>query len=170
MTTFQLDQCLDSKRFARDCAAQALCHTARLPPSLRDANDPEILRALMVTPSPLVTFDRALPHEHTASIPALHPGIIVVSNYPAPQTMTVRIAQRILARLKAALPEWHLVAWTNSVVEVTSIGIEVWHIEGHRLVRDAYLAFDWADWQIRLTSVLERNSRLNLPDLTEPTA
>jgi hypothetical protein len=124
----------------------------------------------MVAPSPLVTFDRALPHEHTASIPALHPGIIVISNYPAPQTMTVRIAQRILARFKVALPEWHSVAWTNSVVEVTSIGVELWHIDGPRLVQDTYLAFDSADWQNRLMSALQRNSRLHSPRLTEPTA
>ena len=169
MTPFQLDQCLDSKRFARDCAAQGLCHTARLPPYLRNADDPELLRALMVAPSPLVTFDRALPHDHTASIPAQHPGIIVISNYPAPQTMTVRIAQRILSRFKAAFPEWHLVAWTNSVVEVTTIGVEVWHVDGHRLVRDTYLGFDSADWQSRLTNVLRRNSRLDSLGLTEPT-
>jgi hypothetical protein len=167
MTTFQLDQCLDSKRFARDCAAEGLCQTARLPPALRDADDPEILRALMGAPCPLVTFDRALPHDHAASIPSQHPGIIVISNYPAPQTMTVRIAQRILGRLKAAFPPWHRVAWTNSVVEVTTIGIEVWHVDGRRLARDIYLAFDSADWQSQLTRVLEQNARLGAPEPVE---
>jgi hypothetical protein len=169
MTTFQLDQCLDSKRFARDCAAQGLCQTARLSPSLRDADDPELLRALMVSPRPLVTFDRTLPHEHTASIPAQHPGIIVISNYPAPQTMTVRIAQRVLGRFKAAFHEWHIAAWSNSVVEVSTIGVEVWHVDGQRLVRDTYLGFDSADWQSRLTSVLQRNSRLDPAGGADPT-
>ena len=46
MTTFQLDQCLDSKRFAHDCTAEGLCHTLRLPPSLRNAADPELLAAV----------------------------------------------------------------------------------------------------------------------------
>ena len=78
MRTFQLDQCLDSKRFARECTAQGLCRTARLPPSLRDADDPELLEALMVAQNPLVTFDRALPCDHIASIPAQHPGILVI--------------------------------------------------------------------------------------------
>ena len=34
MTTFPLDQCLDSKRFAHDCDDEGLCHTLRLPPTL----------------------------------------------------------------------------------------------------------------------------------------
>ena len=64
MTAFQLDQCLDSKRFARDCAAQALCHTARLPPSLRNADDPELLRALMVR---RVRWSRSTVPSHTTT-------------------------------------------------------------------------------------------------------
>jgi len=83
--------------------------------------------------------------------------------------LTVRIAQRILSRFKAAFPEWHLAAWTNSVVEVTTIGVEVWHVDGHRLVRDTYLGFDSADWQNRLTSVLKRNSRSRSAGSAEPT-
>ena len=168
MTTFQLDQCLDSKRFARECAAEGLCQTFRLPPTLRDADDPQLLRALMVAPNPLVTFDRALPHEHTASVPLRHPGIIVISNYPAPQTMTVRIAQRVLGRFKAVFPQWHLVPWTNSVVEVTTIGVEVWHVDAYRLIRDAYLAFDSADWQTRLTNILHQNSQSDSATSAEP--
>ncbi len=97
MTTFQLDQCLDSKRFAHDCAAEGLCGTLRLPPSLRNAADPDLLTALMTGSHPLVTFDRALPKEHTSFISESHPGILIISNYPAPQTMTIRIAQRVLS-------------------------------------------------------------------------
>ena len=121
----------------------------------------------MVAPNPLVTFDRALPHEHTASVPSQHPGIIVLSNYPAPQTMTVRIAQRILGRFKAVFPQWHLVPWTNSVVEVTTISVEVWHADGDRLIRDAYLAFDSADWQAQLTSMLHQSSHRGPSNLSE---
>jgi hypothetical protein len=40
MITFQLDQCLNSRRFARDCAAESLCKTLRLPPMLVDVKDP----------------------------------------------------------------------------------------------------------------------------------
>jgi hypothetical protein len=78
--------------------------------------------------------------------------------------MTVRISQRVLARFKAAFPQWHLVAWTNSLVEITTIGVEVWHAQGNRLVRDTYLAFDSDDWQTRLTSTLEQNARRGAPD------
>ena len=162
MITFQLDQCLDSKRFARDCLAEGLCRTLRLPPALHDVKDPDLLATLMTEANPLVTFDRALPREHTSSIPEYHPGIIVLSNFPAPQTMTIRIAQQILRRFKLALPLWHQLSWNNSIVEITTIGMEVWHAQSVHLVRDAYLAFDLDDWQAKLSEALQQNAQRNL--------
>lgn len=159
MIAFQLDQCLDSKRFARDCAVEALCQTLRLPSSLRDAKDPVLVSALLSGSNPLVTFDRALPRDHTAAIPAHHPGIVIVSNYPAPQTMTVRIAQNVLKQFKTAFAMWHQVSLRNSVAEITSVGIEVWHVEQAKLVRDKYLTFDADGWQTRLVEVLQLNSQ-----------
>ena len=159
MITFQLDQWLNSKRFARDCAAEALCQTLRLPPTLVDVKDPDLLRTLMAGVNPLVTFDRALPREHTSSIPRHHPGIIALSNFPAPQTMTIRIAQQVLKRFKTAFPDWHEVSWTNSVAEITTISVELWHVDQAQLVRDAYLAFDSVDWQTKLRELLQQNSQ-----------
>jgi hypothetical protein len=157
---FQLDQCLDSKRFVRDCAAEGRDQPLRLPSDLRDAEDPQLLRSLMANQNPLVTFDRALPHLHTAFIPGGHPGIIILSNYPQPQTMTIRIAQRLLSRLKSAFSAWDRVSWANSVVEFTTIGAEVWHVDQGRLARDAYLAFDAEDWPGQLSNVLSQNAQL----------
>jgi hypothetical protein len=77
--------------------------------------------------------------------------------------VAVRIAQRVLARFKAAFPQRHLVAWTNSVVEITTIGVQVWPAQGNRLVRDTYLAFNSDDWQTRRTSALEQNARRGTP-------
>jgi hypothetical protein len=158
MTTFQLDQCLDSKRFVRDCAAEGRCETVRLPRSLHDAVDPELLQKLMATPNPLVTFDRPLPRDHTAFIPERHPGLLVISNFPAPQTMTIRIAQRVLKRFKAEFSDWDQMSWSNSVVEITSLGVEVWHVEQGHLIRDDYFSFDSADWQARLRNLLHDNA------------
>ena len=158
MIVFQLDQCVDSKRFARDCTSEGLCQTLRLSSSLRNAEDPELLSSLMAGTHPLVTFDRALPHDHTAYIPDLHPGILVVSNFPAPQTMTIRIAQQTLGRFKTAFPIWHQAGWNNSVVETTSLAVDVWHVEQRQLVHDAYLSFDTLDWQTPLQTVLRQNS------------
>lgn len=158
MIAFQLDQCLDSKRFARTCAAEGQCQTIRLPPSLRDADDPALLGGLMAQPNPLITFDRALPHDHTASIPDRNPGIIVVSNFPEPQTMTIRIAQRVLRQFKSAFPQWPAISWSNSIVEITTIGVEAWHVEQGRLARDGYFAFDAGDWQDGLRQTLIKNS------------
>ena len=73
--------------------------------------------------------------------------------------MTVGIALQGLRRFKSTFPDWHQVPWRNSVVETTTIGVEVWHVASGRLVRNAYLAFDSADWQIRLIGTLEKNAR-----------
>ena len=159
MTTFQLDQCLDSKRFAHDCAVEGLCHTRRLPPSLRNVADPELLAALMTGSHPLVTFDRALPKQHTRFIPESHPGILIASNYPAPQTMTVRIAQRVLSRFKIAAPSWHEAVWKNSIVELTSVGVEVWHVTTKELVSDGYCSFEMPDWPAKLIALLTQNAQ-----------
>lgn len=159
MTTFQLDQCLDSKRLVRDCAAEGRCLTLRLPRPLHDVEDPELLQTLMAAPNPLATFDRALPRDHTAFIPDRHPGLLVISNFPAPQTLTVRIAQQVIKRFKAAFPDWDQVSWSNSVVEITTLGVEVWHVQQAHLIRDDYFSFDAADWQTRLRDLLQRNGQ-----------
>ncbi len=157
MTTFQLDQCLDSKRFARDCTTEGRCRILRLPRSLHDVNDPVLLQTLMAAPNPLLTFDRALPRDHTAFIPDRHPGLLVISNFPAPQTLTIRIAQQLLQRFKSAFPDWDQVSWNNSVVEITTLGVEVWHVAQGHLINEDYLVFDAVDWQARLREVLQRN-------------
>jgi hypothetical protein len=168
MITFQFDQCLNSKRFARDCQAEHLCETLRLPAALADAKDPDLLRTLMARENPLVTFDRALPRDHAPCIPERNPGIIVLTNFPAPQTMTIRIAQHILKRFKLAFPQWHEVSWMNSIVEITTINVEVWHVDQAKLIRNAYLGFDSADWQTQLQDLLRLNSQGTEPGTTSP--
>ena len=162
MIAFQLDQCLDSKRFASACSAAGHCDVFRLPPALRGAEDPNLLSMVMAGPNPLVTFDRALAHDHTRFIPELNPGIIVVSNYPSPQTMTVSVAQKLLHDFKTAFPTWHQVFWNNSIVELTTLGVEVWHIAGGGLMRNEYLAFTTPDWKPRFRAILDENSRRGL--------
>ena len=147
--------------FVRDCAAEGMCRALRLPAELRDAEDPELLRALMAADNPLLTFDRALPHDHTGSIPDAHPGILIVSNYPDPQTMTVKIAQRILSRFKNSFVKWHEVDWNNSVVELTTIGVEVWHVVQSQSVRDEYLAYDSPHWDEKVLEVISKNASVD---------
>lgn len=158
MTTFQLDQCFDCKRFARDCANEGLCHTLRMPTSLRNAPDPDMLSVVMARAHPLVTFDRELPDEHTPFIPDSHPGILIVTNAPSPQTMTVAVAQRVLSRFKRAVPNWHDLVWANSIVELSAIGAEVWHLSKRQLIHDGYFSLDLPDWSSLFLSVLNRNA------------
>lgn len=158
MKSFQLDQCFGSKRFVRQCDSEGLCQVLRLPAELRDAEDPQLLAFLGTSHHPLLTFDRTLAHDHTSAIPHCHPGILIVSNYPEPQTMTIRIAQRILGHFKLSFDRWHDIHWSNSIVELSTIGIEVWHVAGAELIRDAYLSFDSSDWMDKLAQAIELNA------------
>ena len=72
--------------------------------------------------------------------------------------MTVRIAQRILSRFKLAFSKWHAVDWGNSVVEITTVGVEVWHVDQSQLIRDGYLAYDSKDWTVQLLQLLQNNA------------
>jgi hypothetical protein len=121
--------------------------------------DPVLLQTLMAAPNPLLTFDRALPRDHTAFIPDCHPGLLVLSNFPSPQTLTIRLAQQLLKRFKSEFPDWDHVSWKNSVIEITALGVEVWHVEQGRLIREDYLALDVVDWQARLHEILHHNSQ-----------
>ncbi len=159
MIAFQLDQCLDSKRFVRDCNAEGLCQIHRLPPSLRGKEDPELLSVVMPGNYPLVTFDRALPHNHTQFIPESNSGIVVLINYPSLQTMTISIGQKVLRQFKSAFPDWYRLTWRNSIVEVTSIGVTVWHVAGGKLIRDTYQARAADGWQSRLAVILKANAQ-----------
>ena len=68
--------------------------------------------------------------------PGVPPGYEYLPDCLGQRALTVSIAQKVLRRFKAGFPEWHQVAWRNSVVEITSIGVQVWHVQGGKLVRD----------------------------------
>ena len=62
MITFQLDQCLDSKRFARGCAAEALCLTA--------GRDGVIQQYLVLQDDLILSLADGRLHHHVASLTA----------------------------------------------------------------------------------------------------
>ena len=84
--------------------------------------------------------------------------------------MTISIAQRVLQRFKVTFPDWHRISWANSVVEITTLGVEVWHVVRGRLVQDAYVGFDTADWPSRLLNILEENSQRGSAANFDPSA
>jgi hypothetical protein len=159
MKTFQLDQNLDSRKVVQACNDEGHAGARRLPPRLRDTEDPDLLAVLMAEPAPLVTLDRRLPRDHSAHIPDANPGIVVVTNYPRKYpTMTSVIATRILGKLKASFPAWSEAPLNNSLVEITAEGVEVCHVLRGSIVRDGFFSFADADWQTNLLAKLRENA------------
>jgi len=158
MITFQFDQCLDDKKIIRTCREEGLVDVVRLPRHLRDAEDPVVLSTLLTGLQPLVTLDRRIAEDHGASIPATHPGLVIVSHDPhTPQTITTSRAARILAGFKQFFPDWHQTLLANSILEITPSRVEVWHVTDGQLTRDGYLSFAEADWSSGLAALLRQN-------------
>ena len=170
MTTFQLDECQNDKRFQEDCEAAELAKVYRYPRTLRGQDDSVVLNSLLQRPNPLLTKDRDMPDQHVSSIPETHPGLVVIANAPdVPQTITMPGVRKILAQFKKEFPEWHQVPLRNSVViELTQIGVEVRHLESGRLIRNDYLSFDKTGWKEQLLEILNRNSGLTIPRSGDP--
>lgn len=160
MITFQFDQCFNDKKVIKGCTAEGLAGALRFPREWWDKPDPELLAVVMMSPNPFVTLDRALPREHVASIPARHPGILVVNYSRAiPRTITTKEAGKILSKFKQSMTHWHHLVVRNSIIEITEASAEVWHIEDGELVRDEYLDFnDAGDWVGQLTDLLKQNA------------
>ena len=159
MKKFQLDQNLDSRKLVRACNNEGHATASRLPPTLRDSEDPVLLMALMKAAAPLVTLDRRLPREHTTHIPDANPGIIVVTNYPKKYpTMTSAIATRILGNLKLSFPTWPDAPLSNSILEITVEGVEVCHVHDKCLVQDGYFPFTDPAWPEKLQEKLRENA------------
>jgi hypothetical protein len=160
MTTFQLDQCMNDRRLAAACNEQGLATAWRFPKRLVDALDPEVLADLLGKGNPLVTFDQRFARDHVACIPSQNPGIITISNIRGgnPKTMTTALAGQILGRFKSLFPNWHETPLRNSVIEITPAGVEVWHAQDGKLIRDGYHAFDDAGWDQALSKLLFQNA------------
>ena len=96
MITFQLDECVNSKKLVQRCDEEGLCKVYRFPSFMRGAGikDPEVFDSLLPKGKPLLTTDNALLDEHLDSIPEKHPGIIIVSNSASVlQTLTIKRVQ-----------------------------------------------------------------------------
>ena len=109
MTTFQLDQCLNDKRFATDCNAQGLASAWCFPKKLVGASDPDVLNSLLQKQHPFLTLDQQIAEAHAQHIPDRNPGIIVISNVRGgnPQTMTTTLVRKVLAKFKQLFPGWY---------------------------------------------------------------
>ena len=161
MTTFQLDQCCNDKKLARDCSNEGLVSCWCFPKKLMNATDPEVLIELLKTSNPLLTFDHRMAEDHTEFIPERHPGLVVISNGRGgnPQTMTSTIARKILRKFKGLFQDWHITSVNNSIVVLFPPGVEVLHVEDGRLISDGYVEYDLEEWATQFSIALSTNSQ-----------
>ncbi len=160
MITFQLDECLNSKKFVLGCAQEGLCKVFRFPSDMKGLKDPEMLNQLLPRKLPLVTTDFALLDEHLNSIPEYHPGIILIANSEnVPQTLTIKKVQAILRKFKTKFSQWYQVSWQNSIVCITQDSVNVLHIEDSHLKNDGYFTYQSLDWDKILEDILCQNTK-----------
>jgi hypothetical protein len=74
MNAFQLDQNLNSKKFASECNAQGKAKVLRYPRRLMDENDDIMLPDLLSKEAPLVTSDFTIVEDNQDCIPYENSG------------------------------------------------------------------------------------------------
>lgn len=87
--------------------------------------------------------------------------LIIAQDDGAVATMTGTIAMSILSGFKAEFAEWHSVPWTNSVIRITQLFVQIRHIQNGEIDTE-----DWIDrkepaWREKLTSALMRNAGIS---------
>ncbi len=156
MSTFQVDQCLNSREFVEACNRQGLVEVWRFPRRLQDKKDPEVLAEILPSGRTLLTADREIHWNHAAHIPQGHSGIIIIAGASPWHSITKRDVMRILAMLKDRLASWHEISLRDLIVEVTDSSVEAWRVVHGAVMRVAFVQFAQPDWQAVLLAVLKQ--------------
>jgi len=156
---FQFDQCFNDASIADACNARGLTKAFRFPKKLMGKDDAEVLDELLIKQNTVVTTDINMVRDHVDHVPDNHPGIIAICNGHAnPQTITSSIIKKILFEFKLKFPGWYSANLSNSVAEITPVGIDIFHVERGELIRDQYIAFDQPGWALQVDAILARNA------------
>ena len=155
MTVYQLDECINSKRFASDCEANAAVRVWRYPNSLRGrgASDAEMLATLLQKGNPILTTDLRLLSEWSDQIPDVHPGIVVVGHTPLQE----RFVRRVLAHVKSGIPGWASIPISNSILTISEVGVEVHRVHAGVTMRIGRVEFNDSTWSHTLLALLRAN-------------
>ena len=157
MTTFQLDENANSRKFADECVRQGLCGVRRFPSSLRGTKDADLLPQLMSASYPLLTFDRQIAQNNSEQIPERNPGILIVTDPGSVHTLTVETARNILLNFKTVFTEWHKVSWRNSIVAISPSSVEVSRLAAGQLTTTLMLQLADHNVARRLSKTLQEN-------------
>jgi len=127
VTTFQLDESFDMKKFAERCSTEGRCKMERFPPSLRGKKDFEWFPILLAHDAPILTtdFQIALHPDNRQAIPARNSGIIVIKPKIAESGFGSKRAIPLIDKFKLAFPEWSNLNWSDAYVEITDVDVYV---------------------------------------------
>ena len=160
MISYQVDECLNSKKLVRACAEEGLVNVRRYPERLKQCDDPVVLQDVLPSDWTLITTDREIHLAHGAFIPNEHSGILIVATCQSSRTLGIKDVFRILRNFKATFPDWPAVSLRNSIVEITEQQAEVWQVVNGNAKRIGFFEFSTAGWQDDIRSLLHENATM----------
>lgn len=116
VTTFRLDECLDSKALAQSCNAENKCVVERCP--VKGQPDEVVLEDVFDRKITLLTVDRTIIRDNAAKMRASNGGIIVIKTKKPRPFMTIPLAKNMIALCKNNIPSWPTIDWSMIYVEI----------------------------------------------------
>lgn len=148
MTTFQFDENNSCTSFIRRCKKGGLASAKRFQRKHKNTGlkDPQMLAIYLALGGVLVTFDNHMIDDHEDDIPEQSPGIIIIEHSPAiPYTFTQKSAEKIIAKFKEKVPDWHQVPWENSIVRLSDATICIGRKQRGSVIYDYLETVEGAD-------------------------
>lgn len=163
-TVFQFDECSDCKSFIKRCNKEGLAVAKRFGKKHRrkGLKDPEMLAIYLALGGVIVTFDNNIIDEHVEDIPEHNPGFIIIEHSSeVPYTLTQASAEKIVARFKSTVPDWHQVSWANSIVRITEKSVFIFRKIGTDVTRNCYVELVETTCESQIRDHLMQNAQLS---------
>jgi hypothetical protein len=163
-TVFQFDECSDCKSFIARCNRQGLATARRFRKKHRGKGikDPQMLPIYLALGGVLITFDNDMIEKHEDQIPEHNPGIIIIEHSPdVPYTLTQASVEKIIARFKSIVPDWHSVPWANSIVRITEKSVAVFRKLATGVTCDCFVELADATCDEKIRNRLLQNAEPN---------
>ena len=162
MTTFQLDESFDMRKFAERCSVEGRCKMERFPPSLRGKKDFEWFPILLANDAPILTTDFriALLPDNRQAIPARNSGIIVIKPKIPESGFGSKRAIPLIDKFKLAFPEWSNLNWANAYVEITDVDMYVRSFVDQHQISGETVSYDNVNFTVRLTTAVAEVQRI----------
>ncbi len=161
MTTFQLDESFDMKKFAERCSTEGHCKMERFPPSLKGKRDFEWFPILLVNEAPILTTDFriAINSDNRRAIPSRNSGIIVIKPKIPINGFGSKRAIPIIDKFKQAFPEWSTLNWSDAYVEITDVDVYVRSFVDQYQIGEI-ISYENENFTVRLTKAVAKAQRI----------